>query len=195
MRISLDTDQVALGVVELDAIEIPESAPASRPRPLPGTDLQDARRLYRAVGLDPTRTRPSSEALWRRLRRGEPLPRINALVDVVNFCSVSLLLPFGAYDAGRIEGDVVLRLGREGEGYEGIGKPRVNLSGRYALCDARGPFGNPTSDSKRTRITPGTRRALVTIFAPRDHPLDRVEWVAAALRARVGGRVATQVLR
>ena len=34
------------------------------------------------------------------------------------------------------------------------------------LVDARGPFGNPTSDSARTMITTTCRRALVIAYAP-----------------------------
>jgi DNA/RNA-binding domain of Phe-tRNA-synthetase-like protein len=125
------------------------------------------RAMYRGVGIDPTKTRPSSEALLRRLRKGDPLPRINSLVDICNWCSVETQMPFGLYDLARIEGDVVtLRRGRDGEGYEGIRKDRVNVSGRLTLADAVGPFGNPTSDSARTMVTLETTRVLFVIYAP-----------------------------
>ena len=75
--------------------------------------------MYKRVGLDPTKRRPSSEALLRRVRKGDPLPRINSMVDVCNWCSLEFQLPYGLYDAAQIEGDVVLRLGREGESYPG----------------------------------------------------------------------------
>src|SRR5262252_5432906 len=73
------------------------------------------RTMYKRVGLDPTKTRPSSEALLRRVRRGDPLPRINSMVDVCNWCSLEFQLPYGLYDAANVEGDIELRLGREGE--------------------------------------------------------------------------------
>ena len=121
--------------------------------------------------IDPTKTRPSSEALLRRLRKGDALPRINSLVDVINWCSVESQLPFGLYDLDQItlENDtagVTLRLGRPGEEYAGIRKDVVHLGGRLVLADANGPFGNPTSDSTRTMVTVQTTRALVVIFAP-----------------------------
>ena len=72
------------------------------------------RTMYKRVGLDPTKTRPSSEALLRRVRKGDPLPRINSMVDVCNWCSLEFQLPYGLYDAAHIEGDVELRLGRDG---------------------------------------------------------------------------------
>ena len=128
------------------------------------------RSMYKRVGLDPTKHRPSSEALLRRVRRGEPLPRVNSLVDVINWCSVESQLPFGLYDATRIVGPVVLRLGRTGESYPGIRKDEVHVEGRLVLVDDAGPFGNPSSDSERTQVTESTTRALVVVFAPADVP-------------------------
>ena len=80
------------------------------------------RTMYKRVGLDPTKTRPSSEALLRRVRKGDALPRINSLVDVINWCSLETQLPFGLYDLDRISGSVTLRLGASGEAYAGIRK-------------------------------------------------------------------------
>lgn len=128
--------------------------------------LEPGRRLYRDLGLDPTRTRPSSEALLRRVLRGDPFPRILPAVDIGNLCSLDFMLPVGIYDLEMIEGEVTVRLGGPGEGYAGIRKERVNLGGRLAVCDAAGPFGNPTSDSDRTKVSPRTRRLLFLIFAP-----------------------------
>jgi DNA/RNA-binding domain of Phe-tRNA-synthetase-like protein len=124
------------------------------------------RAMYKRVGIDPTKTRPSSEALLRRVRRGDEIPRINSLVDVINWCSLESQLPFGLYDLDRIDGDVVLRLGAAGEEYAGIRKDAVHVAGRLTLADAAGPFGNPTSDSARTMVTTATTRAMVVIFAP-----------------------------
>ncbi len=112
--------------------------------------------MYKRVGLDPTKRRPSSEALLRRVRKGEPLPRINSMVDVCNWCSLEFQLPYGLYDAARIEGHVVLRLGHDGESYPGIRKDDVHVGGRITLADAVGPFGNPRSDSARTMVTTAT---------------------------------------
>ena len=144
------------------------------------------RAMYRRFGIDPTRTRPSSEALWRRVRRGLPWPRINTLVDAGNRCSCETQLPFGLYDLDRVAGRVELRAGAAGDQYPGIGKPVVHLAGRPALFDARGPFGNPTSDSARTMITTSTRRALVVVFAPPAVPRAELEAVLDLTAARVG---------
>src|SRR5688500_3824756 len=143
----------------------------------PPEEVIAVRTMYKRVGIDPTKRRPSSEALLRRVRKGEGLPRINSMVDVCNWCSLEFQLPYGLYDAAHIEGDVVLRLGAEGESYPGIRKDEVHVGGRITLADSRGPFGNPTSDSARTMVTPATTRALVVVFAPREidtRHLDRV---------------------
>ena len=97
--------------------------------------------MYKALGLDPTKVRPSSEALLRRVRRGEPLPRINTAVDVVNWCSMESQLPFGLYDAERIEGRPVVRLGHDGEAYPGIRKDVVHVAGRLKPDDWQGREG------------------------------------------------------
>ncbi len=144
------------------------------------------RAMYRGLGIDPTKTRPSSEALLRRLRKGDELPRINSLVDICNWCSIETQIPFGLYDLARIDGDVVtLRRGREGETYEGIRKDRINVSGRLTLADATGPFGNPTSDSARTMVTLATTRGLFVLYAPADSSAVARERAAALTRSRV----------
>ncbi len=141
-----------------------------------------ARRLYRAAGLDPTRNRPSSEALARRILKGKTLPRINTAVDLCNACAVSYFLPIGLYDADKVHPPVLARLGREGEAYEGLGKPLVRLAGRFCLEDRLGPFGNPSSDSKRTSVDESTLRLLWVIYAPADYDprslMEHLEWSA-----------------
>ncbi len=137
----------------------------------------DARGLYKALGIDPTKTRPSNEALLRRALKGEALYRFNTLVDGLNLASLRTQLPFGLYDLQRIEAPVLLRRGAAGESYEGIRKAAVNVEGRPVLVDARGPFGNPTSDSSRTCITLGTTQALVVAYAPAGIPERRLDEV------------------
>lgn len=134
----------------------------------------DARTLYKSLGLDPTKVRPSNEALLRRALKGEPLYRINTLVDALNLCSLRAQLPFGLYDLDQIAPPVVLRRGLAGESYEGIRKGPVNAEGRPVLADGQGPFGNPTSDSARTMITLAARRALVVVYAPGGYSLARL---------------------
>lgn len=156
-------------VVEHDRrMDAPLAAAEAAVRIDPPIETTAVRTMYKRVGIDPTKTRPSSEALLRRVRKGDTLPRINSMVDVCNWCSFEFQLPYGLYDAERIQGDVTLRIGREGESYAGIRKDDVHVGGRIVLVDAVGPFGNPTSDSARTMVTTATTRGLLVVFAPRE---------------------------
>jgi len=155
--------------------------------------VEEARALYKAVGLDPTKTRPSNEALLRRVLKGEALYTVNTLVDALNLSSLREQMPFGLYDLDRVEPPVELRRGRPGESYEGIRKAAVNVDGRPVLSDAGGAFGNPTSDSARTMITLDTRSTLVIAYAPATATASRVQGVlertAATLVRYSGGKV------
>jgi DNA/RNA-binding domain of Phe-tRNA-synthetase-like protein len=162
------------------------AASESAVRQAPPAETGAVRTMYKRVGLDPTKTRPSSEALLRRVRKGDPLPRINSLVDVCNWCSLEFQLPYGLYDASRIDGDIELRIGREGESYPGIRKDAVHVGGRLALADRQGPFGNPTSDSARTMVTTGTVSAVVVVFAPAELGAARLDQVLDVTVARMG---------
>ena len=181
VRCDIPVDVVALELYELEVtpprddfeLEVKRAAQAARSGEVGA--IERARELYRRFGTDPTRMRPSSEALLRRLKKGEPLPRINSLVDVANAMSVQLQVPVGLYDLGKVKGgELVIRLGTDGEKYEGIGKERVNVGGRICVADAEGPCGNPSADSARTMITTATEEAAWIYFLPvREDELDR----------------------
>ncbi len=102
-------------VVDREArLNVPLAAAEAAIRTNPPEEIGAVRAMYKRVGLDPTKTRPSSEALLRRVRKGDALPRINSMVDVCNWCSLEFQLPYGLYDAAKIEGDVQLRVGLAG---------------------------------------------------------------------------------
>jgi DNA/RNA-binding domain of Phe-tRNA-synthetase-like protein len=168
----LEADGVTMDVVppeferERDALVAKLAAQyAGRPAAdIPG--VAESRALFHQLDIDPTKTRPSSEALLRRVLQGKGLPRVNLAVDVCNLCSLEHQLPLGLYDRELVRGMVRVRVGRDGEGYPGIRKQRVNLAGRLLLADDDGPFGAPTSDSLRTAVTGRSRNILVVLFCP-----------------------------
>ena len=127
--------------------------------------ILSTRAAYKALGKDPARYRGSAEALLRRVIAGKGLPRINAVVDVINLVSVQSRLPIGLYDQAHIEGNIVFRAGRAGETYKGIGKYDLNLEGLPLFADTVGPHGSPTSDSERTMVTPATKEVLVILIS------------------------------
>lgn len=156
----------------------------ARVRMSPPAESAAVRTMYKRVGIDPTKTRPSSEALLRRVRKGDAIPRINSAVDIVNWCSLEFQLPYGLYDASKISGAVTMRLGKDGEKYAGIRKDEVNVGGRITVADDAGAFGNPTSDSARTMVTPATTELLVVIYAPTEIQKPQLERVVSTTAER-----------
>jgi DNA/RNA-binding domain of Phe-tRNA-synthetase-like protein len=192
-----DADEALAAEIDAYARELRERYGQARSGDLP--EVEEGRTLYKALGLDPTKTRPANEALLRRVLKGESLYRVNTLVDALNLCALRFQLPFGLYDLDRVAPPVVLRRGAAGEAYDGIRKAQVNVEGRPVLADAQGPFGNPTSDSARTMITTQTRHALVTVYAPAGYGLGRLEKVldgteTTLTQACGGSRTLRQIL-
>ena len=190
-------DAALVAEIEAEGAELRSRYAGGPSAEVPGA--ADARALYKALGLDPTKTRPSNEALLRRVLKGEALYRVNTLVDALNLCSLRYQLPFGLYDLARVRPPVLLRKGRAGESYEGIRKGSVNVQDRPTLADEEGAFGNPTSDSARTMITLQTTSALVTCYAPAGYAPSRLRQVLdgtdQALRRACGGTlVEAQIL-
>ena len=188
---ALVIEQVANASAEA-LLDAPLSAAEAAVRAHPPEESQAVRAMYRRIGLDPTKTRPSSEALLRRVRKGDRLPRINTLVDICNWCSLEFQLPYGLYDVAALEPPVTLRMGHPGESYPGIRKDVVNVAERLTLADQGGPFGNPTSDSARTMVTEATTSVLTVVFAPAQTTPARLATVLEATAARLtrfaGGR-------
>jgi DNA/RNA-binding domain of Phe-tRNA-synthetase-like protein len=132
---------------------------------LESSQILATRAAYKALGKDPARYRGSAEALLRRVIAGKGLPRINAVVDIINSVSVESRLSIGLYDLAHVQGDILFRAGRAGETYKGIGKYDLNLEGLPVFCDALGPHGSPTSDSERTMVTSETKHVLAVIIS------------------------------
>lgn len=132
---------------------------------LAAPEIRATREAYKALGKDPARYRGSAEALLRRVLSGKGLPRINAVVDIINLVSVESRMSLGLYDLERVSGEVTFRAGRAGESYKGIGKYDLNLEGLPVFCDDAGPYGSPTSDSERTMVRMETQRVLAVIVS------------------------------
>ncbi len=212
MLISIQIPGVKLGIVEADNVRFELVNPAlaeemdavcERIRRTHTVEqvaalesVRAVRTMFRTWGVDPSRYRPSSEALLRRVVQGKGLYRISNIVDTCNLDSIETGWPFGLYDRATLAPPVMLRLGEPGETYEGIGKQTWHLAGRPVLVDSRGPFGAPISDSTRTMITEATRLVLSVIYAPErisesdlQHAVEchavRLEKFAHALTTRV----------
>lgn len=122
------------------------------------------RQAYKALGKEPNRYRPSSEALCRRLVKGMDLYRTLTLIDLINLLSVRSGYSIGGFDADKIQGDTLrLGAGREGEHFEAIGRGVLNIASLPIYRDVIGGIGTPTSDEERTKLTPDTRHLLMCI--------------------------------
>lgn len=126
--------------------------------------IEATRRVYRACGKDPSRYRPSSEALIRRIVQGKPLYQIDTLVDLVNLASMKYGYSIGGFDADKFVGDTLtLGVGESGEPYEGIGRGMLNIEGMPVYRDQMGGVGTPTSDNERTKIDLTTTHVLILV--------------------------------
>ena len=201
MNIEIELPGVRLAAVEADGVAVTPSGPqlvlemdtlCARLRQqftlesLAGTEsIISVRAMFRHWGVDPSKYRPSSEALLRRVIQGKGLSHISNIVDLSNLASVEAGWPYGVYNRSRISPPVALRLGGFGERYEGIGRRVWHLTDRPVLADATGPFGSPISDSTRTQILEGVSEVLTVIYAPASSSDAAVEQAAERQAARL----------
>lgn len=126
--------------------------------------IQATRRIYKALGKDPSRYRPSGEALVRRTLQGKDLYQIDTAVDLINLASITYGYSIGGFDADKIEGEeLTLGVGREGEPYEGIGRGPVNICSLPVYRDSMGGIGTPTTDHERTKLSLSTTHLLAIV--------------------------------
>ena len=128
------------------------------------TSIAATRQAYRVLGKDPSRYRPSNEALVRRLLQGKELYHINTLVDINNLVSIRHGYSIGGFDRNKIQGDkLILGIGLANEPYEGIGRGTINIESLPVYRDTAGGIGTPTSDNERTKMDLDTQHALFLI--------------------------------
>src|SRR5215467_13826869 len=128
--------------------------------------IAPVRGLQKSFGFDPTRYRPSSESLLRRILKGQGLYQINTAVDVNNLCSLEFLLPMCSYDLRNVEGQVRVRIGKADEEYPGIGRQVFQAENKVIFADDRGIMGSTVSDSERTKVSTQTTDILLAIYVP-----------------------------
>ena len=201
MEIRIELPGVKLGLVEADAVRVVLVDPAltalmdeicdckrhefTLESLAESRDIRLVRAMFREWSLDPSKYRPSSEALLRRVIQGKGLYPVSNVVDICNLGSIEQAWPYGCYDRARIGAPITFRHGSTGETYEGIGKQTWHLEGRPVLADPDGPFGSPISDSTRSMITESARDILVVIYAPAAAPDGALEQAMTRLRDRL----------
>ncbi len=123
-----------------------------------------------SLGIDPTKERPSCEALIRRILSGRGLPKINNVVDIMNAFSAYYCIVMSVFDLDHIEPPIILRPAKPGEKIMTIGGRELELSeGFPILVDSRGLIFSATvyRDSIHTMVTSATKNVLLVGYAPK----------------------------
>ncbi|WP_143416061.1 phenylalanine--tRNA ligase beta subunit-related protein [Geobacillus sp. E263] len=127
-------------------------------------ELAEWRRAFKTIGTDPSRYRPSSESLYRRIQKKNFIPTIHSAADVNNFFSLYYKIPIGIYDLDKLEGPITIDIGTDQDEYIAINGRTVNFSRKIVSRDIHGPFGSPIVDSQRTAVTKETKNAVQIIY-------------------------------
>lgn len=127
-------------------------------------ELAEWRAVFKAIGTDPSRYRPSSESLYRRIQKQQFIPSIHSAADVNNFFSLYYKIPIGIYDADQINGNILIDIGTDEDEYMAINGRTVQFAHKLVTKDAIGPFGSPIVDSERTAVTYKTKRAIQIVY-------------------------------
>ena len=145
------------------------------------------RKMYRAFSEDPTKRKPSAEALAKRVLNGEQLPRVNALVDCYNLVSLRNLIPVGGQDREKIVGQMVLRFAREGESFTPLGAKEIQQAneGEVVYADAEKILCRKWNyrDCEEAKIAETTAKFVLVVDGAAGIPAEKVEGAANELKA------------
>lgn len=129
---------------------------------IPG--VSEWRAVFKKVGTDPSRYRPSQESLLRKIKRDGQPHRIHSAADLNNFFSVQYSIPLGIYDLDVLKPPVQLKIGGPEDQYSGLNGRVMHMDDKIVSADSAGAFGSPIVDSKRTCVTKSTQNALQIIY-------------------------------
>lgn len=125
------------------------------------------RDFYWKLNVDPTKTRPSGEALLRRVLHGDELPQISTAVDAYNLVSMQTMIPISGFDADLLEQSFHVRFARTDESFVGIGmtQPIMLKDNALVLADEKRILCiYPYRDSDYSKITLQTRNGLIVAY-------------------------------
>jgi DNA/RNA-binding domain of Phe-tRNA-synthetase-like protein len=154
------------------------------------------RDFYWKLDIDPTKTRPSGEALLRRVLHGDKLPTISTVVDAYNLASMKTIVPISGFDKEKLTPPFIIRFAENGEAFTGIGmtKPLTLTGNMLVLADQKQVLCiYPYRDSDFTKITEKTRNVLVVAYgAPGIAELqlkEAVETTLSYIKQVAGGEI------
>ncbi|MCC3359196.1 B3/4 domain-containing protein [Bacillus sp. REN16] len=171
---------IKVGIIQYDHIEVGDSPQMIRGRlqtfqeslffdleDKPVTNIEgiaEWRDVFKQVGTDPNRYRPSVEAMYRRVQKQNFLNSIHSAADLNNFFSIQYEIPVGIYDTDKINGDIEIRVGQPEDEYMGINGRVLSMKDKILSGDDIGAFGSPYVDSQRTAVTVETKNAIQIVY-------------------------------
>ena len=161
MKIGVDSAKVT-GLLKEVSERISKSLTIEAVKDRP--DFRAYRDFFWRLGVDPTKTRPASEALVRRILKGSSIPRINDFVDAYNLTSIETGIPIAAFDINAVGEDVTLRFSNPGEEFLGIGMPSGKELLQGILVMSSGDILiaiYPYRDAEESKITLETSDAVL----------------------------------
>lgn len=140
------------------------------------------KKIFKELGTDPSKYRPSAEALFRRIQKQTYLPSINSAVDLNNFFSLQYEVPIGIYDCAFLGDNIEITIGKEEEYYKALNDRSISLKNKIISCDKEGPFGSPYVDSQRAPVTEQTKEALQIVYLRPSLPMEEAEKLTNSLK-------------
>lgn len=122
------------------------------------------RDFFWRLGIDPTKIRPASEALVRRILQGKSIPKINTLVDAYNLASIESGIALAAFDEDKLRSKPRMRFAKAGERFLGIGMTEESsLKGGEIIMedDEKLVAVYPYRDADNTKVTLDTKKVLL----------------------------------
>lgn len=120
------------------------------------------------LNIDPTKNRPSGEALARRLLKNHKFPKINPFVDAYNLVSAKTFLSLSGYDLEKIKEPLMLRPAKKNERFWAIGGMEIHFEGNeFVISDTENQILTQYlyRDSEYTKITDKTSKIIFIVNA------------------------------
>ncbi|MGM9954528.1 MAG: B3/4 domain-containing protein [Peribacillus sp.] len=143
--------------------------------------IKEWREIFKMTGTNPSRYRPSVEALYRRVKKQNYLSPIHSAIDLNNFFSLLYEVPIGIYDADALSGDLSIKIGGSMDQYPGLNGRVNSMENMIVSADDDGAFGSPYVDSERTKVTEDTKHAIQIIYLQAKTPIKEAEQLTKSL--------------
>ncbi|MFC9599137.1 B3/4 domain-containing protein [Peribacillus butanolivorans] len=143
--------------------------------------IKEWRKIFKTTGTNPSRYRPSVEALYRRVKKQNYLTSIHSAIDLNNFFSLLYEVPIGIYDADKLTGDISIKIGESTDKYNGLNGRLNSMENMITSADRDGAFGSPYVDSERTKVTEETKKAIQIIYLQPKTPIKEAHQLTESL--------------